>query len=74
MRRIHSVMVYVHVLCTRHKKITHLAMFAVIAITLTIIGEKGLAKFSLGAFFLRLIHLGGELVADRVVGKGFFNE
>ena len=67
-------MVLIHSFSLRHKKVIHLSGFLVIAIILTWIGETGIAKFSLAGFVIRVIHLGGELIADRFVGRGFFHE
>jgi len=74
MKRLRKIVILTHVVGQKHPKLKHAGVFLFIAITLTIVGEHGLAKFSFAGFIVRLIHLGGELWADRSIGKGFFHE
>jgi hypothetical protein len=48
-------------------KLTHIVLFLLIAIVLTVIGEHGLASFSLLGLVVRVVHLLGDIFSERTL-------
>jgi hypothetical protein len=67
-----AVMVHSHYMA--HHRLYRVLLLGGVAVTLTIIGETGVGKFTFYAFGIRLLHLSGEVIYDRVIGHGFFHE
>lgn len=58
----------------KRNKAAHAIAFIIVAVILTMLGERKLGGVSFAACFLRTTELVGEIVADRLFGGEWFKD